>query len=166
MAQWQNDIPNLPEDFKLNINVSPRQLLDPGFTDSLLESVDRYELQTHTVCLEITESLLFEDSDQAIKLLRQLRAYGFHLSLDDFGTGYSSLSYLDNLPVDALKIDRSFVNKLEDQFGDHAIIRMIIALAETLKIGVVAEGVETQQQLQLLESMNCKSVQGLSLIHI
>ena len=160
LAQWQNDIPNLPEDFKLNINVSPRQLLDPGFTDSLLESVDRYELQTHTVCLEITESLLFEDSDQAIKLLRQLRAYGFHLSLDDFGTGYSSLSYLDNLPVDALKIDRSFVNKLEDQFGDHAIIRMIIALAETLKIGVVAEGVETQQQLQLLESMNCKSVQG------
>ena len=160
LAQWQNDIPNLPEDFKLNINVSPRQLLDPGFTDSLLESVDRYDLQTHTVCLEITESLLFEDSDQAIKLLRQLRAYGFHLSLDDFGTGYSSLSYLDNLPVDALKIDRSFVNKLEDQFGDHAIIRMIIALAETLKIGVVAEGVETQQQLQLLESMNCKSVQG------
>ena len=160
LAQWQNDIPNLPEDFKLNINVSPRQLLDPGFTDSLLESVDRYDLQTHTVCLEITESSLFEDSDQAIKLLRQLRAYGFHLSLDDFGTGYSSLSYLDDLPVDALKIDRSFVNKLEDQFGDHAIIRMIIALAETLKIGVVAEGVETQQQLQLLESMNCKSVQG------
>ena len=160
LAQWQNEVPNLPEDFKLNINVSPRQLLDPRFIDSLLESVDRYELQTHTVCLEITESLLFEDSDQAIKLLRQLRAYGFHLSLDDFGTGYSSLSYLDDLPVDALKIDRSFVNKLEDQFGDHAIIRMIIALAETLKIGVVAEGVETQQQLQLLESMNCKSVQG------
>ena len=83
LAQWQNEVPNLPEDFKLNINVSPRQLLDPRFIDSLLESVDRYELQTHTVCLEITESLLFEDSDQAIKLLRQLRAYEFHLSLDD-----------------------------------------------------------------------------------
>jgi len=104
--------------------------------------------------------LLFEDSEQAIKLLREIRADGFHLSLDDFGTGYSSLNYLDDLPVDSLKIDRSFINKLENQTGDHAIIRMIIALAETLNIGVVAEGVENARQLEILESMNCKSVQG------
>ncbi len=160
LAQWQNGPHGLPEGFRLNINVSPRQLLDPDFHSSLRASVDRHNLDVDNICLEITESLLFQDADQAIKLLRKMRQEGFHLSLDDFGTGYSSLNYLDDLPVDALKIDRSFVGKLESQSGDHAIIRMIIALAETLDIGVVAEGVETEQQLQILESMNCKSVQG------
>ena len=160
LAQWQNDLGDLPECFRLNLNVSPRQLLDPDFYDSLWESVERYSLASRNICLEITESLLFKDADQAITLLRKIRKDGFHLSLDDFGPGYSSLNYLDDLPVDALKIDRSFVSKLENQSGDHAIIRMIVALAETLDIGVVAEGVETEQQLELLESMNCKSVQG------
>ena len=160
LAQWKIDLQGLPEYFRLNINVSPRQLLNPDFYDLLLNSVAQHGLDACNICLEITESLLFKDADQAITLLRKIRKDGFHLALDDFGTGYSSLNYLDDLPVDSLKIDRSFVSKLESQSGDHAIIRMIIALAETLDIGVVAEGVETEQQLELLKSMNCKSVQG------
>jgi len=160
MANWQREQTKLPEDFRLNINLSPRQLFEPDFANSLREAAERFDIETGSICLEITESILFEDSEHAITLLRTIREDGFHLSLDDFGTGYSSLNYLDELPVDSLKIDRSFVGKLETQGGDHAIIRMIIALAKTLDVAVVAEGVEKEQQLKILESMSCDFVQG------
>ena len=160
LANWCRNQSNLPREFRMNINLSPRQLFEPDFVQSLRYTLSRFDIEPDSICLEITESLLLKDSGQAIQLLREIREEGIHLSLDDFGTGYSSLNYLDDLPVDSLKIDRSFVSKLDPEVGDHAIIRMIIALAETLNIGVVAEGVENEQQLKLLESMNCQFVQG------
>jgi len=110
--------------------------------------------------LELTESQLLDDIDNAISISRQLRALGVKLAIDDFGTGYSSLSYLKRFPVDFVKIDRSFISELE-QFGDDAaIVRAIIAMVHSLELQVVAEGVETQAQLDFLSEQGCDEIQG------
>ena len=160
LAEWQQEFPDLGADFKININVSPRQLLEADFVATLKETVRRHGVEPRNVGLEITESLLLRDHEEAIRLLLEIRDYGFRLSLDDFGTGYSSLNYLDDLPVDTLKIDRTFITKLGRDYGDHTIVRMILALAKTLDIEVVAEGVENELQLERLDSMDCKLIQG------
>jgi len=135
-------------------------LLEADFVESLIETVGRHGLQPQNIGIEITESLLLVDQQEAIRLLLKIRESGFPLALDDFGTGYSSLNYLDDLPVDTLKIDRSFVTKLGHDVGDPTIVRMIIALAKTLDIGVVAEGVENTVQLECLKAMGCRLIQG------
>ena len=160
LAQWKREGALLRPDFKININVSPRELLDTDFLPNLLKTVERHGLENRNIGIEITETLLLLNHERAIKLLMDVRKHGFHLSLDDFGSGYSSLNYLDDLPVDTLKIDRAFITKLGRGVGDHAIVRMILALAKTLDIGVVAEGVETATQLERLESMDCHCIQG------
>ena len=121
LATWQQKFPNLGSEFKININVSPRQLLEADFVDTIIETVRRHQLEPHNIGIEITESLLLRDHQEAIRLLLEIRESGFQLALDDFGTGYSSLNYLDDLPVDTLKIDRTFITKLGRDAGDHTI---------------------------------------------
>ena len=130
----------------------------------MAEIVDRVlsttELPPHLLELELTESLIMEDMEQNIELLQQLRTRGIELALDDFGTGYSSLSYLKRFPVDTLKIDRSFIMDLDKSPDDAAITRAIIDMAHSLKMNVIAEGVETEDHLSILRDMHCDSIQG------
>ena len=130
----------------------------------MAEIVDRVlsttELPPHLLELELTESLIMEDMEQNIELLQQLRTRGIELALDDFGTGYSSLSYLKRFPVDTLKIDRSFIMDLDKSPDDAAITRAIIDMAHSLKMNVIAEGVETEEHLSILRDMHCDSIQG------
>ena len=110
--------------------------------------------------LELTESMLLEDIEQIIVTMNALKAIGVQFSLDDFGTGYSSLQYLKRLPLDQIKIDKSFVRDIVTDSSDRAIVRTIIAMAEGLSISVIAEGVETEEQRQCLLNMGCKHFQG------
>ena len=110
--------------------------------------------------LEITESLLMENVEDNIRILESINQLGVRFAMDDFGTGYSSLSYLRQFPISKLKVDRSFVNDITDEPDDEAIIRAIIAMGKTLKLKIIAEGVENHQQLILLQAMGCNSYQG------
>ncbi|MGF1591489.1 MAG: EAL domain-containing protein [Pleurocapsa sp.] len=110
--------------------------------------------------LEITESLLVKDIEKAIALLRELKTRGISIALDDFGTGYSSLSYLQKLPINTLKIDRSFVTNIASNPDDAAISKAIVALAQSLELNITAEGVETKEQFNYLQSQGCHEVQG------
>ena len=110
--------------------------------------------------IELTESLVMADVDHAIGILRELKALGVKLSIDDFGTGYSSLSYLKRFPIDVLKIDRSFVNDITTDPDDAAIVASIISLAHSLRLTVIAEGVETEAQLAYLQQHDCDQIQG------
>jgi len=134
---------------------------------NLLEIIDRVlavtGLPAHLLELELTESLIMEDMEKNIAILRELRTRGVELSLDDFGTGYSSLNYLKRFPVDTLKIDRSFIMDLDQSPEDAAITRAIIEMAHNLNMRVVAEGVETQRHLDILRDMGCDSIQGFFL---
>ena len=110
--------------------------------------------------LEITESLLMSDLSHSLQILEAIKAIGLRLSIDDFGTGYSSLSYLKRLPIDKLKIDKSFVRDLESDSDDAAICSSIIALAQKMNLRVIAEGVENEYQLEFLKSQHCDEIQG------
>jgi len=140
------------------INVSLVQLLhDVNFTDYACSLLDQYNIPADVIELEITENFLIENSDLILTKLASLQSHGFSIALDDFGTGYSSLSCIQNLPINTLKIDRSFVSKLPSQY---AIPLTIIALAKNLKLSIVAEGVETIEQSEWLERESCTSLQG------
>ncbi len=150
-------------DICVSVNLSAHQFRK----GNLLEIVDRVlavtGLPAHLLELELTESLIMEDMEKNIGILRELRTRGIELSLDDFGTGYSSLSYLKRFPVDTLKIDRSFIMDLDQSPEDAAITKAIIEMAHSLNMRVVAEGVETQRHLDILRDMGCDSVQGFFL---
>ena len=118
------------------------------------------QLPAHRLKLEITESAIMENSDSAAKILEQLRARNIHLSIDDFGTGYSSLSYLNRFPVNTLKVDRSFVSRLDSDEPNIAIVQAIVTLAQTMGMDVVAEGIETPEQQQQLKNLGCEYGQG------
>ena len=155
--QWQQE--GL-DSLRMSVNVSTCQF---DRTD-LLETIDR-TLQTTGLDaayleLEVTENLLVKDIEQAIALLSKLKARGVSIALDDFGTGYSSLSYLQKLPINTLKIDRSFVSNIAENPGDAAISKAIVALAQSLGLNITAEGVETQEQLEYLQNQGCHEVQG------
>jgi len=151
------------EEARLNIsvNVSARQFADPGFPRHVISALADSGIDPDKLWLEITESTLMGQGDPTADLLRELRAVGLHLEIDDFGTGYSSLSYLKRLPVETLKIDRSFVEDLDVQTSnDLAIVRAIIALGDALGLSVIAEGVERQAQVTQLQSLGCYLAQG------
>jgi diguanylate cyclase (GGDEF)-like protein/PAS domain S-box-containing protein len=160
LGQWWQSFPHWENRLSVNVNVSARQLNRASFLPKARSILAEAGLSRGAVKFEITESLLLQDSESAVRVLNQLRTAGFDVVLDDFGTGYSSLSYLDQLPVDVLKIDRSFIRKMDPTAGSDAIIRMILALAKTLDVSVVAEGVESAEQLQQLTDMECDLVQG------
>jgi diguanylate cyclase (GGDEF)-like protein/PAS domain S-box-containing protein len=142
------------------VNVSARQFRHPDFMDQVLAVLERTGADPHKLKLELTESVLVDNVDETIARMSALKAKGVGFSLDDFGTGYSSLSYLKRLPLDALKIDRSFVSDVLSDPNDGAIARTIIALAQSLGLAVVAEGVETEAQRDFLARHGCDAYQG------
>lgn len=151
------------DDFELRVNVSPVQLVTDGFAESVADILDEFALDRGSVCLEITENVVVQDSESSRATLAELRRTGVRLAIDDFGTGYSVLSHLKSLPVDILKIDRSFVTDLGSNPGDLAIVRAIIALADSFGLQVVAEGVETQAAATTLLRHGCHRAQGFLL---
>jgi len=145
---------------RLSVNFSARQFQQPTFISSVAEILKETNLDPRWLELELTESSVMKDPEQAIEKLHELKIMGIKVAIDDFGTGYSSLNYLKRFPIDTLKIDRSFVSDICKDPHDTAIVRAIITLGHALDLTVVAEGVETQEQLQYLSSLDCDVVQG------
>ena len=152
-------------DVYLAVNVSAVQFGQPRLLEVVRRSLSETGFAPQALQLEITESVLMQDAESAIGMLRAFKAMGVRISVDDFGTGYSSLSYLKRFPIDILKIDKSFVRDLPDDEEDAAIVRAIIALAHSLRLTTVAEGVETAAQLQFLRGENCDRFQGYHFSH-
>jgi EAL domain-containing protein (putative c-di-GMP-specific phosphodiesterase class I) len=150
------------DDARLNIsvNVSAIQLADPGFPRQVAQAIDESGINPDRLWLEITESTLMRDADEAVVVLETLRELGLHVEIDDFGTGYSSLSYLQRFPVESLKIDRSFVEDLDHRSDNAAIVRAIIGLGDSLGLPVIAEGVERRAQVARLRALGCQLAQG------
>ena len=142
------------------VNLSARQFQRPGLDATIARLIEETEIDPRQLELELTETLLMRDAEQAIRVLRTLKSYGVRISVDDFGTGYSSLAYLKRFPLDALKIDRAFVHDVNNDPDDAAITIAIINLAHSLKLKVIAEGVETQAQLDFLREHGCDEIQG------
>jgi len=142
------------------VNISPMHFQRGQFVECIQAVLNRYELSAGQLELEITESLLLHNVEQAIDTLHQLKALGVRIALDDFGTGYSSLSYLKRLPIDKIKIDRSFIRDIATDHHDAAITQGIISMAHHLSLTVVAEGVETKSQVDFLKGGRCDVFQG------
>lgn len=159
LRRWKLRYPNWSE-LTMSVNLSSRQLQDPGFLNMVDQVLLDSEIHPSLVKLEITESLLMQGGEAGFAILSELRSRGFSLSLDDFGTGYSSLSYLHRFPINTLKIDRSFIQTLEPGVNSFEIVRTITELARSLRMDVIAEGVETTQQSEHLKSLDCEMVQG------
>jgi diguanylate cyclase (GGDEF)-like protein len=147
-------------DLRISVNLSTRDLLDAELPDKLNERLRQYEVPPEAFCLEITESAIMDDPARAEATLTRLNAIGFKLAIDDFGTGYSSLAYLKRLPVDELKIDKSFVLAMERDVDDAKIVRSTIDLAHNLGLSVVAEGVENEAVWSQLRDLHCDEAQG------
>jgi EAL domain-containing protein (putative c-di-GMP-specific phosphodiesterase class I) len=159
MKGWQERFPADPPLF-VTVNLSAKQFAQPNLIEQVKESLEASRLDPNCLKLEITESVVMDDIEKGTAMLFQLRALGVRLSIDDFGTGYSSLSYLHRFPIDTLKIDRSFVTRIVNDKENIEIVRTILMLAENLGMDVVAEGVETQEQMALLRQLSCQSGQG------
>jgi diguanylate cyclase (GGDEF)-like protein/PAS domain S-box-containing protein len=159
MQRWQKRFPVEPPLF-ISINLSSKQFSQNTLISTFATILEETGVKPQTVKLEITESVVMENIDTATDMLRQLRALGVKLAIDDFGTGYSSLSYLHRFPIDTLKIDRSFVTRMSENNENTEIVRTIIVLAQNLGMDVVAEGVETNEQLVLLQKLGCENGQG------
>jgi len=145
---------------RVAVNVSARQFRSPGFVDMVARSLRERRIDPSRLELELTESVLIDDREEAVAVLGQLKTLGVQIAVDDFGTGYSSLSYLSGLPIDCLKIDRSFVVQTTDGGRDAAIAQAIISLGHSLRLRVLAEGVETPEQLEFLRRHGCNEYQG------
>jgi diguanylate cyclase (GGDEF)-like protein/excisionase family DNA binding protein len=156
---WQRGIRGA-RDLRISVNVSARELVEGAFVEGVEAALKRSKLAPSSLALEITESMMLADETAAIASLRRLRELGVHIVVDDFGTGYSSLSYLKRLPVDGLKIDRSFVEGLGTEREKSAIVRATIALARALGLTVTAEGIENSTQLRRLLALQCDLGQG------
>jgi len=154
---WQQQGHHVPH---LSINISPRQFVDKYFVEMVSAIVHRSDVNPQQIILEITEGLIVKDIRASIEKMNALKKLGFKFSIDDFGTGYSSLSYLTRLPIDELKIDRSFVCNIEKNPTDTVIVDTIVAMAKHLHLNLVAEGVETEEQLRFLLNCGCQCFQG------
>ena len=144
----------------VSVNLSGRQLTSPDLVGNVLGAIASAGIEPRQLSFEITESVLMEDVERSAMVLRSLRDIGVGLAIDDFGTGYSSLSYLERFPVDALKIDRSFISRLGSDPTDSAIVSAVITLGHALGLTVTAEGVETAAQLRILADLGCDAAQG------
>jgi EAL domain-containing protein (putative c-di-GMP-specific phosphodiesterase class I) len=155
LAQWVRQAP-----LYVSVNVSARQFRDPGFVDGVRRVLAESGLAPSALMLELTESVLLRRDERIHSDLMELKAIGVKLAIDDFGTGYSSLSYLRELPIDVLKIDKSFVDGIGLSDQRLALVEAIIRIARTLDLEVIAEGIETEAQRDLLVSMGCQFGQG------
>lgn len=159
VLSWQQIWPSDPP-LSVSVNVSARQLAQPELVDQVADVLRRTGFDAHRLVLEITESVLMQDKLSAVKTLDGLRGLGVRLALDDFGTGYSSLSYLRQFPIDILKIDKSFVDGIGRAEGDIALVRAVLTLGDALEMNVIAEGIETPEQLDVLLRLGCAMGQG------
>ncbi|MDF3125896.1 EAL domain-containing protein [Rheinheimera sp. 1928-s] len=146
--------------FRIAINLSAEQFVDPQLIPTLKRLLDKYELQGSYFELELTERTLVQSIDTMLNIMSQIKAMGIHFAIDDFGTGYSSLSYLKKMPMDCIKIDKSFLSGMLENAADFQIIASTIAMVQKLQLQVVAEGVETREQLELLRQQGCDIAQG------
>ncbi len=147
-------------DLTLSVNLSARQLSVPNFIDVIDRITGDFAFEHHRMVFEITETAVLDNGNSTIDTLIAIKERGFGLSLDDFGTGYSSLSYLQKLPIDCLKIDRCFIQEMNHNQKKHALVKAIMAIAKTFSLEVVAEGVESQAELECLIGLNCDKIQG------
>lgn len=144
----------------VSVNLSPQQINQGDPLRSIGLAMEKWKIPASTLEIEITESGLMESEQQTIELLTQIRSRGIRIALDDFGTGYSSLSYLRELPIDTLKIDRSFIASLEEHADSVEVLHCIVDLAKRLNLETVCEGVETHGQLRIVQTLGCDVVQG------
>lgn len=158
-VQWQKAFPS-PFPIAISVNLSAKQLMHPSLTAQVKEVLAKTNLHANCLKLEVTETMVMEHYDTAHRVLSELHDLGVKLSTDDFGTGYSSLSYLHRFPFDLLKIDRSFISKMDTETKSAAIVRTIVRLGQNLGIEITAEGIETDRQLQQLRTLGCQFGQG------
>lgn len=159
IAEWQKRAA-LPPDFYVSINLSGLHLTGGGIVDQMDKLLERYLIKGSAIRIEVTETAVISNIDIAKSILPQFRQRGIKICMDDFGTGYSSLSYLSELPFDVLKIDRSFINEIEDRVQSQKLVRTILVLADELELMVIAEGVENERQYEMLLEMGCDCGQG------
>jgi len=157
LSQWR--AAGLPE-IRMSINISARQLMEESIVENIVDIMRDYNVPGHCIELEITEHAIMSDMDSVIRKLKELSSHDITIAIDDFGTGYSSLSYLHKLPIQTLKIDRTFLKESRINKGDNTIINTIVAMAKGLNLNVVAEGVESQAQLEYLREIDCSEAQG------
>jgi EAL domain-containing protein (putative c-di-GMP-specific phosphodiesterase class I) len=153
---WSQQGINIP----MSVNLSARNLGDPTLLDQITQSLNQWQVDPNKLIVEITETSIMSDTNQSLEVLRQLNDMGVNISIDDFGTGYSSLMYLKILPVDEIKIDRSFIVDIDTNPDSLVIVRTIVDLAHNLGIYVTAEGVETAEICEVLSSLGCDTWQG------
>ena len=146
--------------FQTSINISIRQFMEAGFLEQFLEAIHDIQMDKLSITIEITENLFIEDIDYILPLLHEIRNCGIEISMDDFGTGYSSLSMLRRLPIDELKIDKSFIDTIVEDETAQKMVQNIIAIGKNCNMNVLAEGVETKEQRALLTSFGCDRFQG------
>jgi diguanylate cyclase (GGDEF)-like protein/PAS domain S-box-containing protein len=157
LSRWRTA--GLP-DIRMSINVSARQLMEDDIVDNIIDIMKDYNIPGHCIELELTENAIMDDMDSVIRKLHELNQHQVTFAIDDFGTGYSSLSYLHKLPIHTLKIDRIFLKENRINKSDNTIINTIVAMAKGLNLNVIAEGVETQAQLEYLRGIDCSEAQG------
>ena len=160
LSEWEKDKKAL---YPVSVNLSRSRLYDRNLISHLVGIVDSFGIDHRLIDFELTESATYDDTEHMINLLIALREQGFQISMDDFGTGYSSFSLLTQMPIDTLKIDKSFVDKIgtgNDSEKDIAVIRHIISLAGELGFSCLAEGAESRQQVEKLKELGCSAIQG------
>lgn len=157
MGPWlkRDDTPG-----RLSVNFSPMQVEHPQFVNLLLQKLNHYDFPPERLEIEITENMIISDLEQISRKLDQLSSYGIHIAIDDFGTGYSSLNYLHRLPIHTLKVDQTFVRDIREGNEGACIVNAIVAMAQGLQLNIIAEGVETEGQLNYLRDLGCHSIQG------
>ena len=159
MVEWQRKNP-ANKNLVISINISGKHFAQKNLVEQIKRILFETGIEPSCVKLELTESAVMENAESVISMMKQIRDLGIQLSIDDFGTGYSSLSYLHRFPINTLKVDRSFVNTMEDGTENGEIVRTVIALAKTLRLDVIAEGIETIHQLHQLRILGCEYGQG------
>ncbi|MFN2362917.1 MAG: putative bifunctional diguanylate cyclase/phosphodiesterase, partial [Halarsenatibacteraceae bacterium] len=147
-------------DFSISINISAKELEAANFYEDLVRQINNKNIDCHKIELEITESDVMKNLNKNIKILEKLREHGIKVSLDDFGTGYSSLNYLRKMPIDNIKIDRSFINNILTDQKEKRILSSIIELSKTIGLKITVEGIENEEQLQFIKDKNCDRAQG------
>jgi EAL domain-containing protein (putative c-di-GMP-specific phosphodiesterase class I) len=161
LGSWLGEHPE--RELVMRVNLSARQVAQPDLVPVVVDAVQQASIPPSALCLEITETTLMTDAEVSLAVLEKLRGLGVSLAIDDFGTGYSSLSYLKRFPVSVVKVDRSFVDGLGSDLDDTAIVSAIVGMAHSLGLGVTAEGVETEVQVEELLRLGCTHAQGFLL---
>ncbi len=159
LAQWTRKFPALAH-LSVSVNVAPRQLLWPDIVDHVRQVLATTGIRPAALSLEVTESGVITNPDEAAAVLNQIRALGVRVVMDDFGTGYSALSTLHQLPLDGLKIDRAFMRNVSEHREYAAVVHAIVTLARNLGMTLTAEGIESAEQIALLQAMDCDLAQG------